>query len=223
MKSYCTACNRLTNQNILKEEERDYYQIDDGWWEKSNYQIIQCGGCDEISFRKLYNDISMQQNSEQDETTQELYPNRGAHSRPYKTYRGMPSSIITIYKESIHAYNSNLPLLCAVGVRAIVEAICLDLKITEGKILTSTGKERNSKNLDGKISGLALKGYLTKDNAEILHELRFIGNEAVHELSQPSIEELGMAIDIVELVIDNIYMIKRKVLNLKAKRSSRKK
>ena len=223
MKSYCIVCNRQTNQNVLKEEKKEFHEEDGGWWDKSSYQIIRCGGCDEISFRKLYNDVSMQQHSDEDETTQELYPQRGAHSRPIKPYRGVPFAITTIYRETIDAFNSNLKLLCSVGVRAIVEAICLDKGIEGGKIKTSSGKERNSKNLDGKISGLATKGFLTSDNAETLHELRFIGNSAVHELSQAPIEELGLAIDIIELVIDNIYLMKRKALNLQEKRTSRKK
>lgn len=222
MKSYCITCARQTNQIVLKEEIRNSNNEEDGWWEDSTFQIIQCGGCDEISFRKLYNDVSMQQRYDEDTTIQELYPQRGAHSRPIKTYRGLPFQIRIIYREIIDAFNSNLTLLCSIGVRAIVEAICVDKKITEGVVKNKGGKERTSKNLDGKISGLSIKGYLTTDNTEILHELRFLGNEAVHELSQASIEELGLAIDIIELVIDNIYMIKRKALNLQEKRNSRK-
>ncbi len=222
MKSYCITCDRQTNQVVLKEEKRNSHNEEDGWWDESIFQIIQCAGCDEISFRKLYNDISMQQHFDEDTATQELYPQRGAHSRPIKPYRGLPFQIRTIYRETIDAFNSNLTLLCSVGVRAIVEAICVDKKITEGAVINKEGKERISKNLDGKISGLSTKGYLTADNAEILHELRFLGNEAVHELSEPSIEELGLAIDIIELVIDNIYIIKRKALNLQEKRNSRK-
>jgi Domain of unknown function (DUF4145) len=222
MKSYCTKCNRQTNQQVMKEEKIQYHGEDDGWWDKTNYQIIQCMGCDDISFRKLYNDISQQQHSDDDETTQELYPQRGAHSRPIEPYRGLPTSIRTIYRETIDSYNANLTLLCGVGVRAVVEAICIDKSITSGKVKTKTGGERTSKNLDGKISGLATKGFLTVDNAEVLHELRFLGNEAVHDMTQPSIEELGLAIDIIELIIENIYMMKRKALNLQQRRASRK-
>jgi len=207
----------------MKEETVQYIEEETGWWDENNYQIIQCMGCDEISFRKLYNDISQQQMSEEDETTQELYPQRGAHSRPINPYRGLPVTIRIIYRETIDSYNANLTLLCGIGVRSIVEAICIDKSITGGKVKTETGTERNSNNLDGKISSLASKGFLTTDNAEILNELRFLGNEAVHELSRPTIEELSLAIDIIELTIENLYMIKRKALNLQQKRTSRKK
>lgn len=222
MKSYCTKCNRQTNQQVLKEVEISY-DNEDGWWDKTHFQIIKCMGCDDISFRKLYNDISRQQQSDIDESTQELYPKRSAYSRPIKPFLGLPATIRIIYRETIDAYNANLRLLCGVGVRTVIEAICIEKSILSGNVKTKTGGERRSKNLDGKISGLASKGFLTVDNAEVLHELRFLGNEAVHDLTQPSIEELGLAIDIIELIIENIYMMKHKALNLQQKRANRKK
>jgi len=218
MKSYCSTCSRPTNQKVLKEEEIKYHEQETGWWDDTSYQIIQCMGCDTISFRKLYNDISIQQSYEEDTTSQELYPKRGSHSRPIKAYRNLPIDIKKVYQETIDAYNNNLTLLCGVGIRAVVEAICIDKAITEGIFTNSSGKQVKSKSLDGKIYGLASKGYLTSDNAEILHELRFLGNAAVHELSTPSLDELSLAIDIIELIIDNIYEVKHKAQKLMTKR-----
>ncbi|MGV3586715.1 MAG: DUF4145 domain-containing protein [Adhaeribacter sp.] len=223
MKSYCIKCNRETNQKVLKEEKANFYEEESTWWEDHAFQIIQCMGCDELSFRKLYNDAQMQHGEEEDTTNQELYPKRGAHSRPIKPFFNLPYEITAVYRETIDTYNNNLKLLCGVGIRAILEGICIDKAITGGKVKTSTGTEKNSKNLDGKIAGLAAKGYLTVDNSESLHELRFLGNEAVHKLTIPDIEELRLAIDIIELIIENIYEIRHKALKLKAKRTDRKK
>jgi hypothetical protein len=222
MKSYCSTCSRPTNQKVLKQEEIKYYEDDTGWWDDTTYQIIQCMGCDAISFRKLYTDASYHQEDGDDDTTQELFPNRGIHSRPTRAYRNLPIDIKKIYQETIDAYNNQLTLLTSVGIRAILEAICIDKKITEGTIKNSKGKMVVSKNLDGKISGLSAKGHLTSDHAEILHELRFLGNAAVHELSAPSIEELNIAIGIIELVIDSIYDVKQKAQILTKKRLSKK-
>ncbi|PKP02543.1 MAG: hypothetical protein CVU11_11615 [Bacteroidetes bacterium HGW-Bacteroidetes-6] len=221
MKSYCSTCSRPTNQKVLKQEEIKVHEEEIGWWDETTFQIIQCMGCDTISFRKLYNDISYQRYNDDDTTTQELFPNRGIHSRPTKAYRNLPIDIKKIYQETIDAYNNQLTLLTSVGIRAILEAICIDKAITEGNIKNSKGKIVISKNLDGKISGLSTKGHLTSDNAEILHELRFLGNKAVHELSAPSIEELNIAIGIIELVIDSIYDVKHKAQILAKKRLSK--
>jgi len=222
MKSYCTNCNRQTNQAVMDEEKSLFWDEETDWWEETKFQIIKCMGCDEISFRKLYNNSTID-DPDTDKSIQTLYPDRGAHSRPIKPYRGLPFNIKTIYRETIDSYNSNLHLLCGIGLRAIVEAICIDKSITGGMVKTKTGTDRNSKQLDGKISGLASKGYITFENSEVLHELRFLGNEAVHDLSQPTIEELEIAIEIIELVIDNIYFIKKKGIVLHKIRDSRKK
>lgn len=66
--------------------------------------------------------------------------------------------------------------------------------------------------------GLLTKGYLTTDNAKILHELRFFENTAVHELFAPSIDELNIAIGIIELVIDSTYDVKHQSQILAKKR-----
>lgn len=83
-------------------------------------------------------------------------------------------------------------------------------------------KERRN-NLQGKINGLYEKGVLTKESAESLHEHRYLGNEAVHELSQPSKEELALAINIIEHILETIYEIPEKVLELRVARKKKAK
>lgn len=221
MKSFCSTCSIPTNQKVL-HQEMVACSDETGWWDDTNYQIIQCMGCDTISFRKLYNDVSMQQHYDEDSTTQELFPKRGAHSRQMRAYRNVPIDIKKVYLETIEVYNNNLNLLCGVGIRAILEGICIDKSIKEGTIISSAGKQSKSKGLDGKIYGLAANGYLTSINAEVLHELRFLGNSAVHELTIPSVEDLSIAIDIIELVIDNIYELGHKAKRLMEKRTGKR-
>lgn len=221
MKSFCATCNRQQVQTVLKEVEEKEHNSEDGWWEESTFQIIKCGGCETISFRKLHNNIAWQSQSEDDTTMQELYPKRNEHSRSVKSYRKLPESILIIYQQSLEAFNSNLRILCGAGIRAIIEGICLDKNIKNGKVEGPKGI-RTSNKLDGKISGLFENGFLTKPNSEILHEIRFLGNDAIHELKEPTIEELSLAIDIIELVIDSIYIIEEKAKALKRHRAAKK-
>jgi uncharacterized protein DUF4145 len=226
MKSYCSTCNRPTNQHVLYEHEIKDYDEEGGWWEETRYQIIRCAGCDAISFRKCYNDVQQQSyvDAGEDGTSQELYPSRGYHSRPLKKYRGLPEGIQDAYQETIEAFNGGQALLAGIGLRAIVEGICGDKGITEGKVRDdASGVERTSKKLDGKIAGLVEKGWLAAANAEALHELRFLGNESAHALHKPPLKELSQAIDIIELSIDTIYQIRKATHRLRESRKSRKK
>lgn len=90
-----------------------------------------------------------------------------------------------------------------------------DVEITKGD---GTIKVENRNNLQGKINGLHQKGKLTKENAETLHEHRFIGNTSIHELNAPSNEELRLAIEIIENVFDSLYEMPNKANQLKYKR-----
>lgn len=224
MKSICTSCQKATNHKVICEKSQIYDDIT-GWWEKLNFQIIQCQGCDTISFRKLYTDIANQQSA--DETgesgwTQELFPKRTVNTIPIKSFHNTPQNIKRIYRETIDAFNNGQEILCSAGLRAIIEGLCNNIGITEGEVLGKNDKTRISKNLDGKINALSVKGYLLKNNAEILHELRFMGNYALHELSSPSSAELKMAIDIIEHTINNLFEFQHKATEFKKEIAKRK-
>ena len=43
--------------------------------------------------------------------------------------------------------------------------------------------------------------------ATILHNLRFMGNAAAHEMKAHSIQEISTALDIVEILLQNVYVL----------------
>jgi len=224
MKSICSTCRRATNHEILSEKVY-YYSEESGWWEDHKYQIIQCKGCDTISFRRLYNDAASFGGVEDgtDPWIQELYPKRTLKSLPIKNLLNTPQNIKNIYRETIDAFNNGQSILCSGGLRAIIEGVCKQRGITKGKVDDGNGGNKISTRLDGKIEALASNGFLTKENANILHELRFLGNAALHELSSPSNSELKMAIEIIEHTLDNLYEFEHKAKELRKEIAKRKK
>ena len=78
-------------------------------------------------------------------------------------------------------------------------------------------------NLEGRISGLQEKGLLTKSSAQTLHEHRYLGNLAIHELARPSADELKLAIEIVEHVLEQLYELPEKAAELRRAIARRKK
>jgi hypothetical protein len=160
------------------------------------------------------------------EITERLYPLRSKNYLVMKDYRNVPPNIRRIYREVVECFNNELYTLCAGGLRTIIEGICTDHKIKDGPVEINlkdgTKKIERRKNIEGKIAGLFEKGILTKQNADILHEHRFIGNEALHELAQPSKDELTLAIQIIEHMFDNIYELPNKVSELRSRTAKRK-
>ena len=211
MKIFCAECKRETNHEILKEFYEEFSNEDffgDGKW-----QIIRCMGCDTTSFRHEWH-FSEDLGPNGLLTQVELYPRRGNDILSAKDFYETPRKIRRIYRETIDAYNNDLLILCAGGLRAIVEGICNVKKIKNGTVEYkkddgTTGTKKSNK-LDGKIAGLSENKLITEEDANMLHELRFLGNEALHELDQPSEDELKSAIAIVEFTLEGIFEIQKK-------------
>jgi len=140
-------------------------------------------------------------------------------------FRNVPTVLRRIHRETIDAFNGECFTLCATGLRGLVEGICADQSVTDGpvKVQAAGGETQivRKSNLEGKISGLCEKGILTKASTETLHEHRFLGNDAVHELAQPSHTELMLAIEIIEHTLEQLYEIPEKAVTLKEERARR--
>lgn len=234
--AFCGSCMQVTNHVVLQsvdwegfEEIGSFQGVPETIDWSSNYQIIQCSGCDSISFRHkswCSEDQGMSCTGQFDDGSEiRLYPHRSEQTRPIKDYYSVPSRLRGIYMEMLECFNGGMPTLCAAGLRALIEGVCVDRNVLDG--LVTIEKDDGSvvtkrrKNLQGKISGLGEKGFLSSQNTESLHEHRFLGNEAVHQLSKPTLKELGLAIDIVEHLLDSLYEVPKKGGELKRLRLER--
>ena len=196
-KLFCNDCGRDTNHQVVQSHTKTYWpeytpgmQID---YAKGTWEIIQCAGCDRVSFRELLF------TSEEWGPTETCYPEADKDRLAVKSFRQVPDNINRIYKESIRSFNIGNFILCSVGLRAVIEGICEEAITTE-----------EAKNLDKKIDELHKQGILAKKHAKILHALRSIGNKAVHELSTPPQDDLKAAIEIVEHTLENLYGLSAK-------------
>jgi len=83
-------------------------------------------------------------------------------------------------------------------LRALIETIC---------------KEKNAEggNLFKKIDDLVIKQILTPTGCTILHKIRTLGNDAAHEVKPHSDKQLGLAMDVVEHILNDIYILPNKV------------
>lgn len=196
-KSYCSRCNFETNHEILfqtgfrspEEEGYDYAM---------EYYVVKCLGCEKISFREEFIDLEQVFPDERGDWNPNInattYPQKvKANKRLENTYE-LPEKIRLIYKESINAYNSECPILCGVAFRAIIEAICIE-------------EEISGRNLEIKINNLVKQKLITEKEALRLHSIRFIGNDSVHEMKVPKDKSLTMVLNIIEHLLNNIYLI----------------
>lgn len=119
-----------------------------------------------------------------------FHPKRQQAERPRKLFVKLPEKLEQIYDEVIQAYNADLPILCAGGLRTLMEGICADKGIQE-------------RTLEKKIDGLA--SILPQNIVSNLHGFRFIGNRALHEIEAPDRIDLEYALDVAEDLLNYLY------------------
>ena len=202
----CANCSIKTHHSISVSylESGSEYASDRSWgmdWQVQ-YQILMCNGCKTFSFRKVSSDSeSCYQISETEWETAEietLYPSRvEGHKGLKNDIYSLPGKLRPIYTETIEALNNNFLILAGVGLRAILETICKDKK--------ATGKD-----FYHKIDDLVTKTILTPDGSKILHKIRALGNESAHAVKAQKIEQLRLAIEVIENCLQSIYILPSK-------------
>lgn len=196
MKVRCLHCkNETSHESIAKHATSG--EISDGfqWW--TDYEILKCRGCGTVSFLQRSWDESDYFGGNEHTVNDVLYPSRTTGRQAiFDDFVNpeIPESVLKIYLEVIAALNNSLPLLAAIGLRAIIEAICQEQKCV-------------GKDLEQRINDLATKGVLAKQQAHILHSHRFLGNIAAHEIVAPESLELLAAFDIAETMLKTIYVL----------------
>jgi hypothetical protein len=120
-----------------------------------------------------------------------LYPVRTNGREPLAHL--LPMKVQRIYTESLRALNNEQPVLAGIGIRALVETICKD-------------KAASGNNLEQRINALVMLGVLTPHGRDILHKIRTLGNQAAHEVKPHRPEQLELAIDVCEHILQGVYV-----------------
>lgn len=190
----CRRCDHPTWHVVIASADEYSYPEDEsealisGY--ETHYQIVQCLGCDEVSFCKRH-----WEQADQWEWV-DVFPPRLAGRKPLRRIKLLPSQVGHIYRETHAALVSEQPILAAVGLRALVEAVCKE-------------KKAGGVTLRDRIDDLVAKGILTSAGAAILHRTRFLGNRAAHEATPASKQVLSAAMDVVEHLLESVYLLER--------------
>lgn len=201
-KYFCRNCKGLRNHKEI-HQEKTRGGDDEGFFQWiHNFSIIQCLGCETISFLEVYGDTEMVAHNEEGEPDyyfdSTIYPTYLDKSDELNYQHFIPESIRLIYRETISAFKADSYILTAGGLRAIIEAICNHLKIKKG-------------NLADRIDLLHNKGHLTLSESKRLHSIRFLGNDALHEIEKPKKDHLYILLDIINHLLANLFINDKKL------------
>lgn len=208
----CPDCRRVTNhivkaKYVFKEthefDENNFIDMD------HEYRIMQCAGCNRVSF-------------------QDLIPwDEGYHVFQYPTpveaelegkfleeddLCDLPNEIRDLYLEVKKALQHETNLLAGIGLRTLVEAVCLNQSIA-------------GHNLQEKIKGLRTAGWVSDQELPIIDKLRLIGNVSTHEIIALESEMLVHSLQIINHMLKSVYILPAVAtkINFKKKRKPTKK
>jgi hypothetical protein len=195
----CGRCHVETRHIVLQSVDVNGKAVEWDYYFSDQYQIVQCQGCEAVSFRKNHTnseDMAWDEENQIGVTLdhEELYPSRVAGR--HKLWRAalLPPDVSRIYDETHAALCNKHPILAGIGIRALVETVCKEKGTTKFKLVD-------------KIDELVSMGVLTHAGALTLHRLRVLGNDAAHEVKPHSEETLGIAMDVVEHLLNDVYIL----------------
>lgn len=195
--NYCSSCRRQTKHTILFDKViTDFDETIEVEFGVVHSQIIECNGCETVSFRRdIYDFIAAE---DDEDHIIETYPNDIQNYQPLIGIYYLPPKIKDVYNQTLLAFKGRSHLLAGVGFRAIIESICIEEKI-------------KGYNLEQKINNLVKNKLITEKEADRLHSIRFLGNDAVHEMETPAEGRLYLVLNIIDNLLKNLYIIDRDV------------
>lgn len=207
----CVQCQSQTEHTVVKSMCVSVRGPEYGQWDE--YQILQCKGCRSVSFRhesKNTEDAVLDDTGDKQlEGREDVYPPRIVCRREMTGLESVPASVKRVYSETFRAVAASQPILAAAGIRACLEAVCKNKRVSGYRLST-------------KIDRLAAVGLLTQRDAGVLHRTSFLGSRALHSIKEFHTRELLAALDIVEHLLSGIYVLERRARSMPRRQPRRR-
>jgi hypothetical protein len=134
--------------------------------------------------------------------TDKLYPPRiDGYSGLREDRWLLPDTLRRIYEGTSAALIADQPVLTGRGVRAILDILCKEQKA-------------KGKNLFEQINDLVSQDILTPVRANVLHQIRTLGNLSVHEAAPHTPAQLSLAMAVVDHLLEEVYILPEKTQRL---------
>ena len=204
----CRTCNLETKHDVVacltENGSQDCGRGNCVDWTQEN-QIIQCLGCEEVSFRVCSTNSEDYEHDYEaghryHNETVTYFPGRAIGSKVIDHWL-LPWGIGQIYKEARSAVENELFIIGGIAIRTLLESICSDVGAKGRK-------------LDLKIDDLHEKSLVTKEGVETLHKIRILGNRAAHKSEAHSKDQLLLALEVIEHILIGSYIIPERAKEL---------
>jgi len=168
-KYFCNACQNTTRHVQRAVHEKSYHDPESDIQAWCTWTLWECLGCEEVMATECWTsteDIDPRTGGLAPSVS--FFPPRSSHQAKKKDYQSIPYQLDSIYSEVIQTFNTKAHILCAAGLRALLEAICVDRE---------PSLARREVRLPQKID--ALKSSVPEKIVQNLHGFPILGRQGV--------------------------------------------
>ncbi len=174
----------MTIQGDSGSKEHDEYSTI--WWE-TTFALLQCCGCREVLLRRTY------AFSEYDDLDVRYFPPRVSRHSP-KWRRDLPRDLMLVLDEVYRALDADNYRLPMMGARTLVDMLMVD-------------KVGDVGGFAAKLKELEKEGFVSSKNREVLEAALDAGSAAAHRGYDATPAEVNLVMDIVENVLQAVYVL----------------
>lgn len=203
VKIYCNTCKGETNHDVKSTHDQSYIEEfeDHGqrflaYYEQTEFGFLVCRGCDSATLQEKWTCSGMHDHNGDDIQSYNYYPKRkNLGEREAKKFHHVDKKLNDSYKEIITAFQQGLGIVTGMGVRALLEGIC----VIEGI------DDNAAWGLAKKIEKLKGAPNIPDSIIDGLNGLKFIGDDAAHRLNATDKHTLSLSIDLLESLLTHLY------------------
>jgi len=183
---YCNKCRGETSHRLITTVEGSHSEREDDFFWSTTFDMFQCCGCEEVVLRRTFNF------SEDPGPDVSYFPPVMSRYLPewrYKLPKDSRSLLEEVYK-SLDSASLRLPMM---GARTLVDML----------ILEKVGDVGSFKE---KLRALDKAGLVSSQNRETLYVALDVGSAAAHRGHAPTESEVEAVMDIVENMLQAVYV-----------------
>jgi hypothetical protein len=189
-KAPCRVCLRETNHTILASHALsgtdEISELGEIWWSR-RYEMLACCGCDSVLLRETSSW------SEDPEPSSTYYPPPVSRSLPGWRHK-LPHRLNSLLGEVYAALHADSRTLALMGARTLVDVVILD-------------KVGDVGTFPEKLEKMEQDGLVGRQNREFLAVALDAGSAAAHRGYSPKIDQLNQVMDIVENLLQAVYVL----------------
>jgi hypothetical protein len=217
VKAHCKNCGDgrwakvVGHYSKMEEDDQGY-----GIWEKTDYRILRCAGCDEVFFQadSILSEEYDPDNGEYEHTIDHWPPiNKIRRERPQwlDKLSLVDRDLHSLFSSVYVGLDNNIDVLAAIGVRTVFDRASELLEVDPAKGFAE------------KLSALVVAGKIGAEEKSILNILTDAGSAAAHRGWKPSQEQIDTMMAIIEGFLYRTFLLGKEAKKLRAKIPKRQK